>query len=165
MLHQSFYLSGALCAVLAAGLLAGCGKSQEPPAAAAPTQSASEEDARSKQAIPDKPRSAPTVTLTDADADRALAIKRGQVVEVRLPADRVGGFSWIPAENLLPVMSTDGVPEFEIADGAPAGTMGTEIWRFIGRGPGHAHLVFEYRQLTDLAGAAQRTVVYHFDVE
>jgi predicted secreted protein len=156
--QQTRILPGVLCAFLAGGLLAGCGQPQEPPAATPPPPAAAPE---AQPLTPDRPRSAPVVTLTDADADRALSLQRGQVVEIRLPADRASGYAWIPAENMLPVMSTDGAPLFENGNGAA----GTEIWRFIGREPGHAHLVFEYRRLSDLDARAERTVVYHFDVE
>lgn len=162
MLQQKSNWSGALCIVLVGGMLAGCGQPQEPPASSPPPPAA---QAESQPMSEGKPRTAPTVTLTDADADRALALQRGQVVEIRLPADRAGGFAWIPTENLLPVMSTDGAPLFETGENAPGNATGTEVWRFIGREPGHAHLVFEYRRLTDLDAPAQRTIVYHFDVE
>lgn len=162
MSQQKSSRSGALCIVLAGGMLAGCGQPQEPPATSPPPPAA---QVQPQSMIEEKPRAAPNVTLTDADADRALALQRDQVVEIRLPADRTGGFAWIPAENLLPVMSTDGAPLFEAGENARGNAMGTEVWRFIGREPGHAHLVFEYRRLTDLNTPAQRTIVYHFDVE
>jgi len=154
-----FFLKGALGAILAAALLAGCGQPQEPAAPPPAAQPAPQ------QATPESARAAPTITLTDADADGAVRLQRGQVVEVRLPADRVSGFSWIPAQNLLPIMSTDGVPLFETDADAPPTAPGTEVWRFIGRERGHAHLVFEYRRLTEPEAPPHQTIMYHFDVE
>jgi predicted secreted protein len=86
-------------------------------------------------------------------------------VEVRLPADRSRGFTWIPAGNMLPVMTTDGVPQYESADDAPEYAPGTEIWRFIAREPGHAHLVFEYRRPLEADAPPRQTLTFHFDVE
>jgi predicted secreted protein len=162
VLQKKSTMPGAFCTALAAVLLAGCGQPQEPAAPAAPGPAA---EAEPQRMTPEQSRAAPTLTLTDADADRALAVQRGQVVEVRLPSDRAAGFAWIPAENVLPVMSTDGVPEFESEEGAPGNASGTEVWRFIGREQGHAHLVFEYRRLTEPEAPPHRTIVYHFDVE
>lgn len=164
MSQQTFSLQRTLGAVLAAVLLAGCGQPQEPPAPAPPPAAQPAQPAP-QQVVPDSPRAAPTITLTDADADGAVRLQRGQGVEVRLPADRLSGFSWIPAQNLLPIMSTDGVPLFETDENAAPHAPGTEIWRFIGRERGHAHLVFEYRRLTEPDAPPHQTIVYHFDVE
>jgi predicted secreted protein len=84
---------------------------------------------------------------------------------VRLPADRPGGYIWIPLGGVLPVMSTDGVPEYEPDAAAPDTAPGTDVWRFVGRDAGHAHIVFEYRRPGDPDAAPERTVTYHFDVE
>jgi predicted secreted protein len=153
---------GMLGAMLAAILLAGCGKSpQQHHAATAPPAAV----AAPAPATPERARLAPTLILTDADEGRALLLQRGQVVEVRLPADRSGGFTWIPAANMLPVMGTDGVPQYGRADDAPEHVPGTEIWRFIGREPGHAHLVFEYRRPLEADAPPRQTLTFHFDVE
>ena len=166
--HKSL-LVGALSAVLAAMLIAGCGQSQEPQAppvpstepAATPKPDASAEEA---QPVSAKPRATPVVTLTGEDDGRAVRLQRGQVVEIRLPADRASSFTWIPTRNMLPTMSTDGLPVFEPETGAE-GAPGIEVWRFIAREPGHADLVFEYRRLTDPGAPPSGEVAYHFDVE
>ena len=158
--QQKSFRAGALCALVAAALLAGCGQSQEPPATAAPAA-----QPKPQQALPEPARAAPIVTLTDADTDRATRLQRGQVVEIRLPADRVSGFTWLPAHNPLPIMGTDGVPLFETDAGASPGAPGTEVWRFIAREPGHGHIVFEYRRPHEPGALPGQTVTYHFDVE
>ena len=166
--HKSF-LIGALGAVLAALLITGCGQSQAPqapPATAPATTPAPDAGARQPQPQPVSatPRATPFVTLTGEDDGRAVRLQRGQVVEIRLPADRASSFTWIPVRNMLPTMSTDGLPVFEPETGAE-GAPGIEVWRFIAREPGHADLVFEYRRLTDPGAPPSGEVAYHFDVE
>jgi predicted secreted protein len=164
--HPNIALRATLAAALAL-LLTGCGQ-QQPTEPAAPTAAPATEPQAEPEAQPpvaERPRAAPTVTLSEADADRHVRLERGQVVEVRLQADRVSGYTWIPKHNVLPVMSTDGVPQYEIDEAAGPGATGTEIWRFIGREPGHVHLVFEYRQPFGGDMPPQESIVFHFDVE
>jgi predicted secreted protein len=158
--QQKYFRAGALGAVVAAVLLAGCGQSQEPPATAAPAA-----QPEPRQALPEPSRAAPVFTLTDADSDRAMGLKQGQVIEIRLPADRVSGFTWIPAHNPMPIMGTDGAPQFETDPEASPDASGTEVWRFAARAPGHAHIVFEYRRPHEPGAPPHQTVTYHFDVE
>ena len=165
MLHDNSWISGSgalPAALLTLGLLTGCGRSEPPPAADTPAPQA--ETRPAQQAAKDTP-SAPTLTLTEADADRAVTLQPGQVVEIRLQADRAAGFSWIPAQNALPVMSTDGMPRFEGEERAQADASGTEVWRFIGRETGHAHLVMEYRSLAEADAPPRRTIANHCDAE
>lgn len=159
---QKSFRARALGAVVAAALLAGCGQSQEPPATATAAPAAQPE---SRQALPEASRATPVFTLTDADSDRAMGLQRGQVVEIRLPADRVSGFTWLPAHNPLPIMATAGVPLFETDADASPDAPGTEVWRFVAREPGHAHVVFEYRRPHESGAPPRQTVTYHFDVE
>lgn len=143
-----------LCAALFT--LAACSPEQAPPPPPAAAPETATAPAREPAMVP-----VPVVVLTDADDGRAVRLQRDEVVEVRLPADRASGFTWIPAENVLPVMRTDGMPHYQAgtADGP-----GTETWRFVALEPGHAHLVFDYLQ--PLGGAAPaRSVTFHFDVE
>lgn len=171
MPKQIYSAAGLSAALLAAGLLTGCGQQPEPqqqatPAAPAPaTSPAPAADALPPPAIPEKPRAAPTVTLTEADEGRALSLQRGQVVEVRLSADRPAGYTWIPAHNALPVLSTDGIPEYETEEGRESNAPGVEVWRFIALEPGHAHLVFEYRRPYEADLPPQASLTFHFDVE
>lgn len=168
MSDQTFPRSGLFTALLAVALLAGCGQQAEPPPAATPATTPppavtpSTGADQPPPATAEKPRAAVTVTLTDADDGRAVALQRGQGVEMRLTADRTAGYTWIPAQSPLPVMNTDGVPLFETENGP--GT-GTEIWRFVALEPGHAHLVFEYRRPFEPGVPPQKSVTFHFDVE
>jgi predicted secreted protein len=152
---------GLLVAMLAALLLTGCGQRQDPPASAAPQPA----PAAAPEPAGEKPRAAATITLTASDDGRAVTLQRGQVVEIRLEADRVNGYTWIPAQNALPYMGTDGIPTYEIDENAGPGAPGIETWRFIGREPGHAHLVFEYRQPFDADAPPRKSLTYHFDIE
>lgn len=166
MSERRFFEAGMIVlAATAALLMSGCGQKQEQPAPAAPAASPPPAATPAVEATPGEQRAAPTVTLTEADADRAVALAVGQVVEVRLSTDRVAGYTWIPAHNMLPVMGTDGVPEYETEEGAPDNAPGIEVWRFIGRAPGHAHLVFEYRKPFEAGAPPGQTITYHFDVE
>jgi predicted secreted protein len=161
------YSMTGLCAALsAAALLAGCGQ-QSPQQATTPAPAAATSPAADAlpPAAPEKPRAAPTVTLTEADEGRALRLQRGQVVEIRLSADRPAGYTWIPAHNALPVLATDGIPEYETQEGSADSAPGIEVWRFIGREPGHAHLLFEYRRPFEADLPPQASLTFHFDVE
>lgn len=164
----------ATAVLLAAALLTACGQQQPstPPEAAdraaaeapAPGPAEAAPGEEPQPLFPEKTRAAPTVILTDADADRAVNLHKGQVVEVRLPADRASGYTWIPAQGMAPVMNPDGVPQYETDEAAGADAPGTEIWRFIAGEPGHAHLVFDYRR--PLGGEpAQQSLTFHFDVQ
>lgn len=161
--NRTFPRNGVCAGLIAAALLAACGQQQEPPPAPATSSPpAAAQSANVEQAPTAQRRAAATVTITDADDGRAVALQRGQVVELRLNADRAAGFTWIPVQNVLPVMNTDGVPLYE-SDGDHAA--GTEIWRFIALEPGHAHLVFEYRRPFEPGTPPQKSITLHFDVE
>lgn len=158
-------------------LVAACGQKTQPqapppapaaeaaPATQPPVSQAPAEPARTEPAPAGHWLSNADFTLTVADTDRAFRLHRGQVVELRLTADRVSGFTWIPTHDMRPMMSTDSMPQYEIDEDAGPAAPGTEIWRFIAREPGHVHLVFEYRRPFDAGVPPAQTVVYHFDIE
>lgn len=152
-----------VAASIAALLLAGCG--QQAPETPAPAATPPAPSAETPSPIQESDRATPVMTLTDADDGRMLSLRRGEVFEVRLPAERIAGYSWIPAENPMPVIGTDGVPLYEIDERLPDGAPGIEVWRFIGRSAGHAHLVFEYRRPWEADAPPHRTVSFHLDVE
>lgn len=150
----------ALCAALA---IAACGQQQSPPApTASPTPAAPAAAAAAQPAADAAPQAAAILTLTDADDGRAVALQRGQAVELRFAADRTGGYTWIPLQNALPVMKTDGAPHYESTGDQSAGT---EVWRFIAQEAGHAHLVFEYRRPFEPDAPPQKSITLHFDVQ
>lgn len=164
---QQFPRFGGCLALIAAALLVGCGPPGEPeeqPAATPPTAEPPAV-ATEMQQRPEQPRAAPTLTLTAADEGRAVTLQIDQAVEIRLPSDRVSGLTWVPAQNALPVLVTDGLPRYEPPEASGADAVGVEIWRFKAREPGHAHLVFEYRRPTVPTARPERTIMYHFDVE
>jgi predicted secreted protein len=161
---HKFSRSGTCVVLLAGAVLAGCGQQQEPPAAP-PAAAPPAAETAAPRGAPETTRSTATITLTEADEGRALTLQRGQVVEVRLTADRLAGFTWIPAQNALPVLATDGVPLYEKEEGAAERDPGIEVWRFIGRAPGHAHIVFEYRRPFEPDAPPQQSITFHFDVE
>lgn len=162
MSNSTFPKYGAHAGLFAAVLLAACGQQQEPPAGPATNSPAAVAQSSSAEQAPAAQLRASTVTITDADDGRAVTLQRGQVVELRLRADRAAGFTWIPVQNVLPVMKTDGVPLYESEGDAAAGT---EIWRFIALEPGHAHLVFDYRRPFEPGTPPQKSITLHFDVE
>nr|WP_240902012.1 protease inhibitor I42 family protein [Wenzhouxiangella sp. XN24] len=164
-----------LPAVLSAVLLAGCGQRAEPPATipppieppAAAEQNAPDADEKDTPPAAGQPAAAADaspITVTDEDDGRSLRLQTGEAVIVKLPADRAGGMTWIPAGNALPVVATDGLPGFEPDTGAGGAGPGLETWRFIAAEPGQAELAFEYRDLQG-GGPPLKTVVYRFEVE
>ena len=169
---------GGLVALSVALLLAGCGQRAQPPETIPPpieppataehdapeAGKAREEDTTPAAAQPAAAGDSSPITVTDEDDGRTLRLQEGQAVIVKLPADRAGGMTWIPAANALPVVATDGVPGYEPDTGAGGAGPGLETWRFVAREPGQAELVFEYRDLQG-GGSPLKTVVYRFDVE
>jgi len=161
---------GRLVALSGALLLTACGQRAEPPdttpppieppAAAERNAPEAEENDTAAAAADEESR----ITVTDEDDGRSLRLQEGQVVIVKLPADRAGGMTWIPAGNALPVVTTDGLPGYEPDTGAGGAGPGLETWRFVAKEPGQAELVFEYRDL-QAGGPPLKTVLYRFDVE
>lgn len=128
------------------------------------TQAASETESV-PPAFEQERRVEPTVTLTDADAGRTVTLAEDAVIELRLPADRESGFSWIPKRHLLPVLSAYGIPEYQPDASAQADATTIEIWRFMAEETGTAELVFEYRKPVDDSAPPARTLVFHLEVE
>jgi predicted secreted protein len=152
-----------IACALALVLQAGC---ERQAAAPEPTPRPAEAAPAAREApTAETPRAAPMAVVTDADDGRALKLRPGEVFEVRLQADRVAGYSWIPANNPMPVVGTDGPPLYETEEGAPEQAPGIEVWRFIGRNVGHAHIQFDYRKPWEGDAPAERTVTIHVDVE
>lgn len=162
MFDRNFPTTALTTGLLAAVLLAACGQQQEPTPPAAPATSAPPAAAQTPAPDVDEAHAAATVTLTDADDGRAVALQRGQGIEMRLSVDRTAGYTWIPVHSPLPVLGTDGVPQYESKENQSSGT---ETWRFVAREPGHAHLVFEYRRPLEPGTPPQKSITFHFDVE
>src|SRR5689334_20302926 len=76
-----------------------------------------------------------TIRLTEADNERSIEVHKGDVLEVKLPANPTTGFQWeIKAVNrdiLLPL----GEPKFE-SSGNAVGSGGTVTLSFEAVGPG-----------------------------
>lgn len=160
MLHAPCFFRGALLVFIASLSLSACAKEEQASAA----DPAPDSDATSP-AFEQGSRIAPTVTLTDADADRTITLAEDEVVEIRLPADRESGYTWIPARHLLPVFRAYGVPEYEKDESAEAAAPTIEIWRFMAEEAGTAELVFEYRKPLDGDQPAEQTLVFRLQAE
>lgn len=156
MLHASHFLHGALLVSVAAFSLSPSAQAE---------QAASGEKAPVPQSFEQNTRIEPTVTLTDADAERTITLAEDAVVEVRLPADRENGYTWIPRRHLLPVLSAYGVPEYELDESAQESAPAIEVWRFMAEEAGTAELVFEYRKPLGNDEPAGKTLVFHLEVE
>lgn len=119
-----------LVAVMAVGLLAGCGPgvpAEEPP--------------------PESP--AGEVLLDAGDDGTQLALDVGQVLVVTLASNPTTGYSWQVAEGLGPVLVQVGEVAYREApqEGTPlVGAGGTETFRFEAQGAGQTRLVLEYRR-------------------
>lgn len=158
---------GAVLGVFA--LMAACGRDAPP----APPPPEPPPPPAAPAAVPQQPapaadfmgRAAPSVTLTEADGDRHVSLRRGEVIELRLKADRMSGLTWVPLTNAQPAMRTDGMPQYEPDDSENAQASGTEVWRFIALEPGHVHLRFQYMRPFDREAPPVATVVYHVDIE
>lgn len=165
MASQCLFRPGAVLCMLA--LLAACSPDAPPPppppAAAPATAPAAPGPTPSPPAGQDAAVAA--LTITAEDTDRAFTLRRGDLVEVRLEADRISGLTWVPTANVQPAMRVEGMPQYQPDESAPEHTAGTEVWRFVAQHAGHVHLVFEYRRPFDREAPPVATVIYHFDIE
>lgn len=163
MSSQYLFRTGAVLGVFT--LLAACGREAPPPPPPLPAAAPATAPMQQPPPATTQGHAAPAVTLTELDGDRAVTLKRGDIVEVRLKADRISGLTWVPAADVQPAMRTDGMPQYEPDETAAEHTAGTEVWRFVAQHSGHVHLVFEYLSPFDRGSAPVATVVYHFDIE
>lgn len=181
MLHAPRLLRGALLVLVTSLFLGACAKEEQAASAtvtsAAPEQAVQAPDPQAAAADPaadsdavspafeQRSRIAPTVTLTEVDADRTITLAEDEVVEVRLPADRESGYTWIPAQHLLPVLRAYGIPEYQVNESAEATAATTEIWRFIAEETGTAELLFEYRKPLGNDEPVKQALVFRLQVE
>ena len=95
-----------------------------------------------------------------AVAGRVTALRAGDFVSVRLPANPSTGFAWVlrPWDEAVLTPSTP----FNLVEPGPrgdgqVGTPGETVWRFSAGTPGAVTLTFDYRQAWSDAAPAQTT--------
>ena len=86
------------------------------------------------------------ISLGPDNKGTSVTIEIGEVVEVSLPSNPSTGYAWHLREELneeiVQVQSSDYVPDEE-SEGL-AGGGGTEVWRFLGTGPGETAVAMAY---------------------
>ena len=87
-----------------------------------------------------------SATLGPDDDGTSITVAVGDVVEVSLPSNPSTGYAWHLGEELneeiLQVQSSEYVPEEDSEE--TVGSGGTEVWRFLGAGPGSAAVALVY---------------------
>jgi len=91
------------------------------------------------------PRRAGAVRLGMADADREVALRRGQVLEVSLEANPTTGYRWEVLEVDTHILQPVGEPEFK-PESKLMGAPGVETLRFQVVGEGRTTLRLAYRR-------------------
>lgn len=95
---------------------------------------------------PKTPARRPVATITEAQADKTITVRKGDAFEIRLEANATTAYQWrfepLP-EDLVSLKSST-----YVADPAPPGVLGsggTQVFRFVaaGRGTGDVDLVYE----------------------
>lgn len=86
--------------------------------------------------------------LTQADDGRHLNVRDGDIIVVKLKANRASGFGWVMADGTGDVLVRAGNPVYapNAAKKGKAGSGGTETWRFRAVHPGEQTMRLEYRR-------------------
>jgi inhibitor of cysteine peptidase len=91
-------------------------------------------------------RGTPAISLTDNDSGKTIAMKVGQSLAIRLPANPTTGYSWTLADKpeLLPLRKSEYVAGAG-KDGA-MGAGGTQVFGFAAADSGTATIKLNYRR-------------------
>ena len=104
-------------------------------------------------------RSTPTIGVTDKDSGKTIAMRVGQTLAIRLPANPTTGYSWTLAEKpeLLVLIKSE-YAGAATKDGA-MGSGGTQIFAFEARDTGAATITLNYRRPWENDPPARRFTV------
>lgn len=88
-----------------------------------------------------------SLTITEAQADKTMTVRRGTAFEIRLKANATTGYSWrfepLP-EDLLSLKSSTYVPT--PTEPGVVGSGGTQVYRFVAAQPGSGDIDFVYER-------------------
>ncbi len=106
-----------------------------------------------------------SVAVTGTDSGRAVNLKTGDTLAVRLASNPSTGYSWEVSEGKADVLlEKNKVFEQGAADSSP-GTGGTDVWMFEAVKEGKQKLTFIYRRPWEKTSPAGKTVWYSIVVK
>lgn len=88
------------------------------------------------------------LTLTQNDDGRHLDVRDGDIIVVKLKANRASGFGWVMADSTGDVLVRAGNPAYvpNATKNGKVGSGGIETWRFRAVHPGDQTMRLEYRR-------------------
>jgi inhibitor of cysteine peptidase len=107
---------------------------------------------------------APPATITEADANRKIALSVGQELILRLESNRSTGYSWFLAGSDHPILTNLGRPAYKVGGKLP-GAGGVETWTLRATKSGSEILKFEYRRPWEKKAAPAKTLLFHVTVQ
>lgn len=106
------------------------------------------------------------MVISPADETRQIALKSGEILVVRLPANHTTGYAWkkVDRKTGMELFEQDGVVnyvQYQHPDHI-VGSPGTEVWRLRAIAPGQQTLRFIYRPAWESLTVAEKMV--NFDI-
>lgn len=88
------------------------------------------------------------LALTQSDDGRHLDVRDGDIIVVKLKANRASGFGWVMADSTGDVLVRAGNPVYvpNASKNGKVGSGGMETWRFRAVHPGDQTMRLEYRR-------------------
>lgn len=105
-----------------------------------------------------------TSRLTAHDNGRVMQLTRHQTFTVSLPANHIGAYRWVVANNAEGLVQAEGNPKYS-ADLPETGGGGRELWHFRAMRSGRATLRLEYRKPWSKEEKPKRTVEYILSIK
>ncbi len=86
--------------------------------------------------------------LTEADDSRNIDMRDGEIIVVKLKANRASGFAWVMVDSTGDVLVRAGNPSYvaNASTNGKVGSGGVETWRFRAVRPGEQTMRLEYRR-------------------
>ncbi len=102
------------------------------------------------------------VKVEQADSERPVELKTGQILEVRLFTLPGRGLTLFLGSAVTPTLVQEGLPTHhdDPIEGGVSGATNYEAWRFRAVQPGRVKLRMDYRRQWDNGGAPVRSVDY-----
>lgn len=105
------------------------------------------------------------ITLTNSDDGRAIGLKAGQMLAVRLDSNPSTGYSWQVGQVDDAVLKQQGEPQFIQPADAPPGAGGAQVFRFTAVAAGQTTLTLVYKRSFEPNVAPVQTFTVQVTVE
>lgn len=101
------------------------------------------------------------IVLHDSSAGGQVIIRRGDVLVVKLSANRTTGYAWSALSTHLGKLQQEGHPLYQTSrDRHLVGAGGVEIWSFRARHRGQTNLIFKYARPWERGVPPARTLFW-----